>query len=431
MPAATIRTDAAGRHLPSPVSRDPRDQEICIESSARFGILPVALWSRIVTVQAKRTLKVEKLARIYDEEIAPCWSTRFGKLLLRNLAVPERGQVLDVSCGTGAPTIEILRRMTEGSRLIAIDESSAMLDVVRRKLAQLGPLGKKAVFFRTESAVPRLSFADDVYDLVVCNLGLGDMPSIELALRDFARVAKPGGEVRCTLPLAGTFEEFHDLYREVLVKHDKHDALDRLDHHLARYPTYDRAERCMAAANLSGGLEIEEFSLLFRSSRELFFAPVIEYGPLAAWKAVAGGGQDMQDVFWYIKEAIDAYFAGRPFQLTVRAGCVIGKKPHQVAVAVAGDRAVERAAAEADSITTPVPLVGTYDTEDDSPFDDIDTGLPWPPQAIAVGSIRVEDGHAHVEELASGDYALEEDSLAEQELDAFIHGRKRPHHLAD
>jgi ubiquinone/menaquinone biosynthesis C-methylase UbiE len=382
-----------------------------------------------VPAQPKRTLKVEKFARIYDEEIAPCWSTRFGKLLLRNLAVPEGSQVLDVSCGTGSPTIEILRRMGAGSRLIAIDESSAMLDVVRRKVAQLGPLGRKAVFFRTESAVPRLSFADDVYDLVVSNLGLGDMPSIEDALRDFARVAKPGGEVRCTLPLAGTFEEFHDLYREVLIKHDKHDALDRLNLHIARYPTFDRVERYLAAANLTGGLEVEEFTLLFRSSREFFYAPVIEYGPLGDWKAVAGGGQDMQDVFWYIKEAIDAYFAGRPFQVTVKAGCVIGRKPDRAAL----DRiAAERSATEAaDCITSPIPLLGTYDTEDDSPFDDIDTGLPWPPQAIAVGSVRVEDGHDHVQELASGDYALDEDSLAEQELDAFIDGKKRPHHLTD
>src|ERR1041384_4248559 len=200
-----------------------------------------------------------------------------------------------------------------------------MLAAARRKVAVLGPLAKK-VYFRTESAVPKLSFADDVYDLVVCNLGVAAMPSVEVALRDFTRVAKPGGEVRCTLPLAGTFEEFHDLYREVLIKHDKHDALDRLDHHLASYPTFEHAERCMAAANLKGRLELEEFSLLFRSSRELFYAPVIEYGPLADWKAVAGGGQDMQDVFWYIKEAIDTYFAGRSFQLTVKAGCVIGTK---------------------------------------------------------------------------------------------------------
>src|SRR5262245_43257943 len=180
--------------------------------------------------------------------------------------------------------------MSDGSRLIAIDASSAMLDVARRKVADLGPLGKKGVFFRTESAVPKLSFADDVYDLVVCNLGLEEMPSLEVAVRDFARVTKQGGEVRCTLPLAGSFQEFHDLYREVLIKHDKHDALDRLEHHIARYPTADQVECCMEAANLSGGLEYEEFSLLFKSAREFFFAPVIEYGPLGHWKEVAGGG---------------------------------------------------------------------------------------------------------------------------------------------
>ena len=78
-----------------------------------------------MTVQSKRSLKIEKLARIYDEEIAPVWGTRFGKMLLRNLALPEKGQVLDISCGTGYPTIEILRRMRDGSRLIAIDASSA------------------------------------------------------------------------------------------------------------------------------------------------------------------------------------------------------------------------------------------------------------------------------------------------------------------
>jgi len=368
-----------------------------------------------VTIKVRRTRKVEKLARIYDDEIAPCWGARFARLLLRNLSIPERGQVLDVSCGTGDPTIEILRRMSDGSRLIAIDESSAMLDAARRKVAALGPLAKK-VYFRTESAVPKLSFADDVYDLVVCNLGLGDMPSVEIALRDFARVAKPGGEVRCTLPLAGTFQEFHDLYREVLVKHDKHDALDRLDLHIARYPTYEHAEACLASAGLTGSIEIEEFSLLFRSAREFFFAPVIEYGPLADWKVVAGGGQEMQDVFWYIKEAIDAYFGDRPFHVTVKAGLVIGKKPQRHLMDTADSRTT-------DSITTPVPLV---DTDQDSPFDHIETGLPWPPRDIADGSVVEDSGDAEIEELASDEYSLEEDARAEQELDAFLDGRKRP-----
>jgi len=396
-----------------------------------------------VTAPPKRSLRIETLARIYDAEIAPCWGARFGKLLLRNLAVPERSQVLEVSCGTGSSTVELLRRMTDGSRLIAIDESSAMLDVVRRKVAALGALGprsKRGVFFRTESAVPRLSFADEVYDLVVCNLGIAEMPSLEGALRDFARVTKPGGEVRCTLPLAGTFDEFHDLYREVLIKHDKHDALDRLEAHVARYPSYGEVTCGLSVAGLAGDVEVEDFTLLFRSARELFFAPVIEYGPLVEWKAIAGDGQEMQDVFWYIKEAIDAYFGDRPFHVTVRAGCVVGRKADRTL-----ERAADDAAFGADIVTTPVPL--TFDTEDDSPFDHIETGLPWPPYDIASGSMRLTDAAAagraaraadtadsddfDVEELHSGDISFEDEPIADPELDAFIAGKKRPHHLAD
>ena len=368
----------------------------------------------------KRTLKVEKLARIYDDEIAPVWGARFGKMLLRNLAVPERGQVLDISCGTGYPTIEILRRMRDG-RLIAIDASSAMLDIVRRKVSELGPLGNKGVFFRTESPVPKLSFADGVYDLVVCNLGLTEMPNLELALRDFSRVCKPGGELRCTLPLAGSFEEFHDLFREVLIKHDKHDALARLDLVVARYPTPDHVERCMASAQLSGGLEVEEFTLLFKSSREFFFAPVIEYGPLSEWKDIAGGGQEMQDVFWYIKEAIDAYFDGRPFQVTIKAGCLIGKK-HEAGAGA--------------PLTLPVEVVSApaYDVFDD----DVDTGLPMPPHKIAAGSVRgavavesIDDVEAEEVVEDDGSFVVDVDVSAEQALDAFIEGKKRPTHLDD
>jgi len=368
-----------------------------------------------VTVQSKRTLKIEKLARIYDEEIAPVWGTRFGKMLLRNLALPERGQVLDISCGTGYPTIEILRRMRDGSRLIAIDASSAMLDVARRKVNELGPLGKKGIFFRTESPVPKLSFADDVYDLVVCNLGLNEMPSLEVALRDFARVCKLGGEVRCTLPLAGTFQEFHDLFREVLIKHDKHEALDRLERYIARYPTIDHVERCMKTASLGGGLEIEEFTLLFKSSREFFFAPVMEYGPLAEWKEIAGSGQEMQDVFWYIKEAIDAYFDGRPFSVTVKAGCLIGRKVERV------------------EMQTPPPEISIEigDSYEDITDDEIDTGLPLPPHKIAAGSVRVDDPEdLEVEEVADdGSFEVQLDVAAEADLDAFIEGKKRPSHL--
>ncbi len=273
-------------------------------------------------VSRKRSQRLDKLAQLYDTEILPIWAERFGRMLLRDLPIPDKGQILDVACGTGYPAVEIIRRMGPDTRLIAIDPVSVMLDEARKKIEKMGARG---VFFRTESAEPKLSFANDVYDLVVCNLGICDFEYPAAALVDFARVTRPGGHVRCTLPLAGSFQEFYDIYREVLTKHDKHQALENLEHHLEAYPTSERCESWLEAANLTDTrVEIDEFTLLFRSSREFFFAPVIEFGPLPAWKALVGRGQEMQDVFWYIKEAIDSYFSGRAFAITVKAGCLGG-----------------------------------------------------------------------------------------------------------
>jgi ubiquinone/menaquinone biosynthesis C-methylase UbiE len=272
----------------------------------------------------KRSHKEDKLAKLYDAEILPIWSRRFGKLLMRDLALPPKAMVLDVGCGTGYPALEILSRMDADGRIIAIDPSSPMLDEARRKS---GRLSGKRIFFRSEAATPKLAFADDVYDLVVCNAGLDEFDDPEQAVREFARVAKRGGRVAVSLPLAGTFGEFHDLFREVLAKLDRQDAIDRLDAHLSKYPPLEQVEAWFEDAGLVDlKAEWEPFTLLFKSSREFFFAPVIEYGPLGAWKAIAGKGQVMQDAFWNLKGAIDAYFAGRPFAVTINVGAVRGRK---------------------------------------------------------------------------------------------------------
>jgi len=272
----------------------------------------------------KRGHKEDKLAKLYDSEILPIWSRRMGKMLLRDLALPPKAMVLDVGCGTGYPALEILSKMDSDGRIIAIDPSSPMLDEARNKA---GRLSGKRIFFRSEAAAPKLAFADDVYDLVVCNAGLDEFEDPERAIREFARVTKQGGRVAVTLPLAGTFGEFFDLYREVLGKLDRQDAIDLLDAHMTKYPPLEQVEAWFEDAGLVDvSAEWDTFTLLFKSSREFFFAPVIEYGPLAEWKALAGRGQPMQDAFWHLKSAIDTYFAGRSFAVTINVGLVRGSK---------------------------------------------------------------------------------------------------------
>lgn len=324
----------------------------------------------------KRSHREDKLARLYDAEILPIWSRRFGKLLLRHLALPPKAMVLDVGCGTGYPALEILGKMDGEGRIIAIDPSSPMLDEARNKA---GKLSGKRIFFRSEAAAPRLAFTDDVYDLVVCNAGLDEFDEPDVAVREFARVAKPHGRVAVTLPLSGTYGEFFDLFRETLIKLERQDALDRLEAHLTRYPPLEQVEAWFEDAGLVDvRAEWDTFTLLFKSSREFFFAPLIEYGPLAEWKAIAGKGQQMQDAFWHVKGAIDAYFAGRPFAVTVNVGCVRGRKaeaaervalPHEPDEAPTGE--VELITGEFDIIAEENKLGALDGVDDDEPEEPI------------------------------------------------------------
>jgi ubiquinone/menaquinone biosynthesis C-methylase UbiE len=339
-------------------------------------------------VNGRRTHRHEKLARLYDDEILPVWAERFGRMILRGLPIPPRSTLLDVSCGTGYPALDIARRMDDGSRLVAIDASSALLDVARKKAALMP--GKK-IFFRTQRAFPKLPFTADVFDVVFSNLGLLDPASPSRALRDFARVAKPeGGRVLATLPLAGSWQEFHDLYREVLVKHDQLAMIERLDKLVASMPDAATCEGWLAAAGLEDArVDVEEFTLLFRSSREFFFAPVVEFGPLPEWKSIAGRGAELQDTFWHIKEAIDAYFGNRAFQITIVAGCLSGVKQQPWAGA---------------------DLTGPLARADES----ADDGEPLSTEEV---ELIEEEGHLAAEELLE---------RPDEELDAFRGGDDGP-----
>ena len=133
-------------------------------AASTCGPGPVKGWKPPQGGAMKRSHKEDKLAKIYDAEILPIWSRRFGKLLLRDLALPPKAMVLDVGCGTGYPSLEILRKMDDQGRIIAIDPSSPMLDEARTKAG-------RAVGQAASSSAPRArcrswSFADDVYDLV-------------------------------------------------------------------------------------------------------------------------------------------------------------------------------------------------------------------------------------------------------------------------
>ena len=103
------------------------------------------------------------------------------------LGLAEGSRVLEVGCGAGLLAADLARRAFVTD---CIDSSDAMVALTRDRLARLGGMGRVRV---REGDVHSLRFRDSSRDLVVA---LGVLPFLHSpveALREMARILKPGG----------------------------------------------------------------------------------------------------------------------------------------------------------------------------------------------------------------------------------------------
>jgi SAM-dependent methyltransferase len=268
-----------------------------------------------------------RLAKLYDAEILPAYAARFAALLARAIDVRPRARVVEIGCATGAFTQELARRFDLDSQLTAFDASPAFIAEARARMeAQAAPHAKVALAAHPDlpESIP---LADHSADLVVSNLALATAANPRAAVEEAARLLVPGGQLALSAPLRGTWSEFLDLFRDVLRENGKLESLGAVDRYVAALPDGESVARWLAEAGLKQ-IEITaaRWEILFRSAREFFFAPLIELGPLAQWKRLSGRGDQMQDVFFFTKEAIDTYFKDRVFAVTILGAAVTGRK---------------------------------------------------------------------------------------------------------
>lgn len=266
----------------------------------------------------------DQAVAIYDTLVAPKFVAPFSRLLLQGIPEGLKGQVLQLGCGTGTGTIDILSKIDQGGRVIAVDRNAALLDLARRRTANA--IGKR-VFFKQESG-ERLSFGSQVFDYVTGNLILEGAQSESAVLAEMTRVLRPGGTFVLTKALAGTFEEVLDMLEELTVRYELPGIERRLEQLSYRYPTPEVLENVVRQHGLTDlSVTWEEFHLSYHSAREMFEDPVIRLVAYPEWRWVAmGEASKEQKLMAEVEQALSTYFGRHPFSLTVRAGLVVGKK---------------------------------------------------------------------------------------------------------
>jgi ubiquinone/menaquinone biosynthesis C-methylase UbiE len=115
------------------------------------------------------------------------WSRLVGEGFLDWLDVPKNLRWLDVGCGNGAFTEELIGRCAPAT-VIAIDPSDDQLAHARTRR------GVKTAEFRVGDA-QKLPFANHSFDVAVMALVISFLPNPAQAVAEMGRVVRPGGWV--------------------------------------------------------------------------------------------------------------------------------------------------------------------------------------------------------------------------------------------
>ncbi len=163
--------------------------------------------------------KAQRIARVFDSvaarydlmnDLMSMGLHRVWKAVTISQANVRPGQhVLDVASGTGDLALAFARRVGAQGRVVMSDINSEMLTRGRNRLIDQGCPVESVV-----CDAEHLPFPDASFDLVTVAFGLRNMTDKPAALKQMARVLKPGG--KCLVlefsKVAAPLEKIYDLY---------------------------------------------------------------------------------------------------------------------------------------------------------------------------------------------------------------------------
>jgi demethylmenaquinone methyltransferase/2-methoxy-6-polyprenyl-1,4-benzoquinol methylase len=147
------------------------------------------------------------VARRYDltNTVLSMGQDRYWRKATRTaLAIGAGQKVLDLAAGTAVSTVELGK---SGAWCVAADFSVGMLAA-----------GAARNVPKVAGDATRLPFGDDVFDAVTISFGLRNVVDTQAALREMARVTRPGGRLVVCEFSTPTNTPFATVYKEYLMR---------------------------------------------------------------------------------------------------------------------------------------------------------------------------------------------------------------------
>jgi ubiquinone/menaquinone biosynthesis C-methylase UbiE len=139
-------------------------------------------------------------------------------MLIRDLQIPENPTVLDIGCGTGISTFEIMKKAQGKGKFYGIDVSQKMIDLARAKAAKLGY--GNVDFIKGDAE--RLEFPESSFDVVLSNQVFQFLTNKQKAIDEIFRVLKPMGQTALVFFGEPTGKEIYEIYERIRSRHTEY-----------------------------------------------------------------------------------------------------------------------------------------------------------------------------------------------------------------
>ena len=126
------------------------------------------------------------IPQLYERYLVPLIFEPYAADLSRRVALRQPSRVLEIAAGTGVVTRQLANALAPATSIVATDLNQPMLD----HAAALGTT--RPVEWRQADAM-QLPFADEAFDVVVCQFGVMFFPDKAKAFSEAKRVLRPGG----------------------------------------------------------------------------------------------------------------------------------------------------------------------------------------------------------------------------------------------
>jgi demethylmenaquinone methyltransferase/2-methoxy-6-polyprenyl-1,4-benzoquinol methylase len=142
------------------------------------------------------------------------WRKKAVDIVKKHLDLDYRPKILDIACGTGDLSFEILKQIPN-AEITGIDLAIPMLEIFKQKASD-----RKLSVVIEEGDVEELQYPDHSFDAITIGFATRNFTRLEVAFKEIHRVLKPGAifvNLELSKPRNFPVKQFYGFYSRIIM----------------------------------------------------------------------------------------------------------------------------------------------------------------------------------------------------------------------